>query len=129
MPDDPGDDLEPQVSALEGGMAEMQDRVSKARTDSAAARILASGADHDVSEVRVEMRAVRHALNALRATQVDHGKKINRLDDRVSTLETTVTAGFAGMDAGFAEMRAGFGTMRAGMAEIVGLLDGNGRDK
>lgn len=122
MPDHSSDDLEPRVSALDGDVAEMQDRVSKARTDSAAARILASGADHDVSEVRVEMRAVRHALNALRATQVDHGKKINRLEDRVGTLQGTVTAGFA-------EMRAGFGTMSAGMAEIVGLLDGGTREE
>jgi hypothetical protein len=40
-----------------------------ARADAVAARVLAAGADRDISEVRTELRAPTAALNALREIQ------------------------------------------------------------
>lgn len=70
------DDLTRRVDALE-------DRSRAARADAAAARALASGADRDVAEVRTELRAHTSVLNALRETQIEHGQKLDALDNKV----------------------------------------------
>ncbi|MGQ0463752.1 MAG: hypothetical protein ACT4QG_00370 [Sporichthyaceae bacterium] len=105
-PKDPPGDLEQRVSALEVEVAQLREQSVQAKTDAQAARVLASGADHDVSEVRAELRAHLGAINALHQTQVEQGRR---------------------MDAGFAEMRAEFadvrGELRAGFAHIAGLLE------
>jgi predicted nucleic acid-binding Zn-ribbon protein len=92
------EELEPRVAALEAEMARVRERLDQAGDDATAARVLASGADHAVSEVRAELRAHRGALNALQET--------------LSETRRDMHAGFAEMrgqtDAGFAEMRAGF---------------------
>jgi hypothetical protein len=51
----PEDELEARFTRLEHERAELRERVSFARTDAASARVLAAGADRDVSEVREEM--------------------------------------------------------------------------
>jgi chromosome segregation ATPase len=113
MTDEPRDDLEPRVSALESQMAEV-------RADAAAARILASGADRDVSEVRAELRAHLQAINALgevqRETRTELRRTRTELKAEIDELRTE-------MRTGFAETRAGFATMAAGMQHIVDLLD------
>jgi hypothetical protein len=58
------EDLEARVTALE-------EKMSQARHDAAAARILANGADRDVSELRQDLRGHTKVLNALRETQLD----------------------------------------------------------
>ncbi|MGH3698541.1 MAG: hypothetical protein ACRDQY_03540, partial [Pseudonocardiaceae bacterium] len=73
-------------------------------SDAAAARVLAAGADHDVSEVRAELRAHTKALNALRETQLEQGAAITNLDQKLS---------------------AGFATLNTGMAQIAALLNGH----
>lgn len=70
------DDLTRRVDALE-------DQSRAARADAAAARALASGADRDVAEVRTELRAHTSVLNALRETQIEHGQKLDALDNKV----------------------------------------------
>lgn len=82
-------------------MAELREQVTIARSDAAAARVLASGADRDVSEVRAELRAHTQGLNALRETQLEQGRAISELRQ---------------------EMRDGFATMATGMAQITALL-------
>ena len=44
------------------------------RADAAAARVLAGGVDRDMSVIRVEMRAHRQSLEALREMQVEMGR-------------------------------------------------------
>lgn len=95
--DSPGD-LEQRVSALEVEVAQLREQSVLTQTDAEAARVLASGADRDVSEVRAELRAHLGAINALRETQVEQGRRV---------------------DAGFAEMRT---EMRAGFTHIAALL-------
>ena len=67
-------------------------------------RLLAAGADRDVSEVRAELRAHTQALNALRETQLEQGRKIDEQGR---------------------EMRQGFATLATGMAQITALLTTN----
>lgn len=97
----PADDLEARVRSLEQAVGQLRDEVTLTRTDAAAARELAAGADRDVSEVRAELRAHTQALNALRENQLEQGGAIADLR---------------------AEMRQGFTTVNAGMNLIVELL-------
>lgn len=118
MPD-PGDDFEARLAVLEREVARLREQTAltsseaiAARVDAAAARVLAAGADHDVSEVRAELRAHLQALNALRETQLEQAREMRE--------------GFADIRAemyeGFAEMRAGFAVQATGMAQITALL-------
>jgi chromosome segregation ATPase len=90
----PADDLEARVRSLEQAVGQLRDEVMLTRTDAAAARELAAGADRDVSEVRAELRAHTQALTALRENQLDMQS----------------------------EMRQGFTKVNAGMSLIVELL-------
>jgi isocitrate lyase len=94
--------VEREVAQLRAQLTNTGADVTVARTDSGAARVLASGADHDVTEVRAELRAHTHALNALRETQLDHHAEIQAL-----TTET----------------REGFATLRTGQERITVLLE------
>jgi hypothetical protein len=107
MPD-PADDFETRLTVLEREVARLREQTvltsseaTVARGDAAAARVLAAGADHDVSEVRAELRAHIQVLNALRDTQLEQAREIRE---------------------GFAEMREGFAKQAIGMAEITALL-------
>lgn len=82
-------------------MAELREQVTLAKSDAVAARVLASGAARDVSEVRAELRAHTRGLNALRETQLEQGRAIDGLRQ---------------------ETRNGFATMATGMAQITALL-------
>ena len=79
----------------------LKDSVEISRADAAAARVLAGGADRDVSEMKTLLRAHAQSLNALRETQLDHQGEIR-------TLRT--------------EMQRGFGTLQTGIAQIVDAL-------
>jgi chromosome segregation ATPase len=149
---DPGD-LERRVAALEQEVARIQGELDQAREDTAAARVLATGADRDVSDVRSQLRAQRGLLQALRDSQIEHGTRLDRLERRMDLLEarmTTLEDRIAGMDARLtgrldelterlagqsgrmdaleAEMRRGFAEMRVGMAHIVTLLERDSDD-
>lgn len=69
-------DLARRVDALEDQGREMRAEIAAVRTDAAAARALASGADRDVAEVRAELRAHTSTLNALRETQLEQGQEL-----------------------------------------------------
>jgi chromosome segregation ATPase len=109
MPD-PDDDFEARLAILEREVARLREQsilissdATGARVDAAAARVLAAGADRDVSEVRAELRAHIQALNALRETQLEQTREMRE--------------GFAEMREGFAEMREGFAEMRGDLTE------------
>ncbi|MGH3933114.1 MAG: hypothetical protein ACRDTF_24425 [Pseudonocardiaceae bacterium] len=125
MPDS-ADDFETRLATVERETTRLRDQAARASSDAAAAqadaaaaradagvaRMLAAGADHDVSEVRAELRSHTQALNALRETQVEQGQEI-------AGLRTEMREGFARVDR---EMRQGFATMATGMAQITALL-------
>jgi hypothetical protein len=114
---DPDDNLEARVSALESQMRLV-------RADAAAARVLAGGADRDVSAFGAKLDAHTRALNALRETQLElrevqreQGVAIGVLGQRVDGLTQRV-------DSMEGEMRKGFAMTAAGMARITTLLEG-----
>jgi autotransporter adhesin len=97
------DDLEARVTALESQMRLV-------RADAAAARVLAGGADRDVSAFAAKLDAHTRVLNALRETQLEQGMAIGELSQRVDGLER--------------EMRMGFAMTATGMTRITELLEG-----
>ena len=111
------EDMESRLSAVEREVVRLRETASLAATDAGAARVLAAGADHDVSEVRAELRAHTSALNALRETQLEQGRRLDRMDGRLDRMDGR----FDGMEARMAD---GFATVGAGMAQIVTLLEG-----
>lgn len=86
------------------------------RADAAAARVLAGGADRDVSAFGAKLEAHTRALNALRETQLEQGVAIGVLGQRVDGLTQRVD----GLES---EMRKGFAMTAAGMARITALLE------
>jgi len=107
------EDIENRLTAVERNVAELQQRSELATTDASAARTLAAGADHDVSEVRAELRAHTSALSALRQTQVEFQHALVDMSRRIDGLERTTHEGFA--------------MLGGGMAQIVGLLEDKDR--
>jgi hypothetical protein len=69
------EDIEARVTALENEMRPV-------RADAEAARVLASGADRDVSDLKVKLDAHTKVLSALRETQLEHGKRLDGLEGR-----------------------------------------------
>ena len=105
MPDS-NDDIEIRVTILEREIVQLRKQVALSSSDAAAARVLAAGADHDVSEVRAELRAHTQALNALRETQLELELKVSGLDKKVNGLDQKVTEGFAMLGTGMAQITA-----------------------
>ncbi|MGH3911756.1 MAG: hypothetical protein ACRDRM_13105, partial [Pseudonocardiaceae bacterium] len=112
------------VTILEREVVRLREQAALTSSDAAAARVLSAGADHDVSEVRAELRAHTRALNALRETQLEQDRKISGLDHTVTGLDHTVTGldqKVTGLDQ---KMTEGFATLATGMAQITALLTG-----
>ncbi|MGA9376858.1 MAG: hypothetical protein WBV64_17870 [Mycobacterium sp.] len=99
------DEIEERVSALEKEVRDLSGRVRGTEQDAAAARVLAGGADRDVSEIRTEIRDLRQAgigsFNAMREDTVDLRGHVDR---------------------GFAEVRGKLDAAAAGQQQIVGLI-------
>jgi chromosome segregation ATPase len=111
------DDIETRVAILEREVVRLREQVALSSSDAAGARVLAAGADRDVSEVRAELRAHTQALNALRETQLEQGRAIGGLEHKVTGLDQKVTD----LDQKVTE---GFATVGTGMAQITALLTG-----
>jgi chromosome segregation ATPase len=107
------------VTALETQVRELTEQVRHSAQDAAAARVLAGGADRDVTEIRAEIRDFRKAttasFNAMREDFTD-------LRADFTDLRTEVNARFAEVDRGFAEMHGKFDAAAAGQQQIVSLL-------
>lgn len=105
-------DLERRVEALEHEVGELRKEVTRGREDSAAARVLAGGADRDVAEIRGEIRDLRdsnnRSFNAMREDLTDLRQQFGGLRDE--------------MHRGFLEMRAQFDVAAAGIDAITQLL-------
>lgn len=112
-------DLEGRVSALETRLSDLDVRVRRSEQDAAAARVLAGGADRDVTEMRAEVRDFREQnLRVLNAVRQD-----------LTDLRNETRAGFADVDRrfegvhdGFVEMRGKLDAAAVGQQQIAGLL-------
>jgi hypothetical protein len=91
-------DLEARVAALEDAVQALTGRLRASEQDAAAARVLAGGADRDVTEIREQNTRV---LSAMREDLGDLRGKV---------------------DTGFTEIRGKFDAAAAGQQQIVGLL-------
>jgi chromosome segregation ATPase len=111
------DALETRVTTLEHEVAHLREEITTTRSDAAAARILAGGADRDVSAFGAKLDAHTKTLNALRETQVEQGEILREHSEKIDRLETR----FDGLER---EMRHGFATLGTGMAQITALLQG-----
>jgi chromosome segregation ATPase len=122
----PDDDVEARFTRLEHEVAELREQVALTRSDAAAARVLAAGADRDVSEVRAELRAHTQGLNALRETQLEQSRALGEQRQEINGLRHEMREGFTSqgqrIDELEREMRGGFATMATGMAQITALL-------
>ncbi|GAA1241729.1 hypothetical protein GCM10009609_01580 [Pseudonocardia aurantiaca] len=103
---------EPDEESLESRVRNLEDEVRVSRSDAAAARVLAGGADREVSDVRSELRAHNQVLNALRETQLEQGQQIAELRSELRLEVGQLRS----------EMQQGFGTLHTGMAQITALL-------
>jgi hypothetical protein len=89
--DSPADNVEARLTVLEGEVARLRERVGLTATDAAAARVLAGGADRDVSEVWAELRAHTQALDALRETQLEQRQELLGLRQDLISLDQRVS--------------------------------------
>ncbi|HET9258073.1 MAG TPA: hypothetical protein VFO16_23155 [Pseudonocardiaceae bacterium] len=103
------------MAVLERQFLKLHEQVALAVSEASAARVLAAGADHDVSEVRAELRAHTQSLNALRETQLELSKEVHSLSKEVFGLQDKVTS----LDD---KVTRGFSTLSAGMTQILALL-------
>ena len=122
-------DIPTRVTRLEQAIVEV-------RREAAAARLLAAGADHDVSVIKDTMHAHTRSLNALRETQMEHGQRLDRLErkvddgfaqvdanfERVDANFRQIDANFKQVDANFLTVGAEFSKVNTGIAQITALL-------
>jgi predicted nucleic acid-binding Zn-ribbon protein len=106
------DNLEARLTAVEEGLQALSARVRVSEHDAAAARVLAGGADRDVSEIRTEIREFREQNNRV----------LNAMRDDLSDLRTKVDTNATRMDGGFIEIRGRLDAAAAGQQQIVDLL-------
>jgi chromosome segregation ATPase len=105
-------DLEARVTALEAQVRALDERVRHNQQDAAAARVLAGGADRDVTEIRRETREFREQNNRV----------LNAMREDLADLRSQVNSGFARIDDKFAEMRGKLDAAAAGQEQIARML-------
>jgi hypothetical protein len=106
-------ELEARGAALETQVHELAERVRRNEQDAAAARVLAGGADRDVTQVRSEIRDFRQATLS----------SFNAMREDLTDVRTRVNDSFVQADRGFAEMRGRLDATAAGLSHITGLLN------
>lgn len=105
------------LEELEQRLAALEERVAAIREDAAAARVLAGGADRDVTRFGETLGAHTRVLNALRETQLEQGTELTAVAGRVDALSGRVDALSDRVD-------EGFGKLTVGMTGISRLLRG-----
>jgi chromosome segregation ATPase len=138
LPDMP-EDIEARVTALEGEVRDLSQRVRATEHDAAAARVLAGGADRDVTEVRTEMRAFRQAttssFNAMREDLRSLREHVDNQFDEVNNRFAEIHGRLDVADNSFAQIRGRLDGYAAGQQQIVDMLtvlierDGGGPDQ
>lgn len=118
------DDLEDRLALLEREVARLREQVVLASSDAGAARVLAAGADHDVAEVRAELRAHTMVLNALRETQLEQGQTLQQHSQLLQQHSQLLQEHGQLLQEHGQKMSDGFSTLNVGMAQITVLLKG-----
>jgi predicted nucleic acid-binding Zn-ribbon protein len=131
-------DLEARMTTLETQFQELAENFRHTKQDATAARVLASRANRDVTEIRTEIRDFRKAttasFNAMREdftdlrTQVNNGfteirSEVCRGFAEVRSRFAEVDGKFAEVDNGFIAIRGKLAAAAAGQQEIVTLLN------
>ncbi len=126
------EDIDNRLSSLEQAVAQLRIQQVAIASEAAAARILAAGADHDVSQVRAAYLAQTRLLEALRQTQVEHGQRLDSIDgrlDRVDGRLDRVDGRLDGIDGRLDRVDGRLDSidgrldgLQTGMAEILRLL-------
>jgi outer membrane murein-binding lipoprotein Lpp len=134
------------MEELEGRVTALEVQMRNVRQDAAAARVLAGGADRDVSALAAKVDANTRLLEALRETQVEDHAAIVDLKGDVASLKGDVgglksdVGGLKGDVGGLkgdvadvrrdvAELKVGFVNLARGQEMIVELLRRrNGRE-
>ena len=109
------DEIHKRVTKLERQMVD-------ARKDTAAARVLAGGADRDVSDMQTQLRAHTRTLNALRETQLEHGERLSGVDGRLGGVEGRLGGVEGRLDRLENKVDHGFSMVSVGMAQLTALL-------
>ena len=116
------DNLEARVAALETQVQELSEQVRHSAQDAAAARVLAGGADRDVTEIREEIRDFRRATTA----------SFNAMREDLTDLRANLTDLRTKVDDGFTAIRGQLDAAAAGQQQVVNLLNtiitGQGED-
>ncbi len=66
---------------------ELQRRVGTLEDDMRLAKRATADMDRDLSDFRATNRAVLQSLNALRQTQIEHGRRLDRMDQRFDGID------------------------------------------
>lgn len=121
------EELEERVAALETQVHDLVERVQRSEHDAAPARVLAGGADRDVSEIRAEIRDFRdqnnRVLNAMRDDLTDLTERVDHLTERLDGLAERLGGLTERTEGGFAQIRGSLDATAAGQSHIVELLD------
>lgn len=127
------DDLDARLSNVERDVEGLKTENEQLRRDVSAARVLAAGADQDVSGMHAAFRAQTMILNALRETQLEQenrfGKRMDgfearmdRFEARMDRFEVRMDRFEVRLDGLETEVRTGFAKMTVGMQQITTLL-------
>jgi hypothetical protein len=121
------------MEELEGRVTALEVQMRNVRQDAAAARVLAGGADRDVSTLAAKVDANTRLLEALRETQVEDHAAIVDLKGDVASLKGDVgglKGDVAEVRRDVAELKVGFVNLARGQEMIVELLRRrNGREE
>lgn len=134
------EDLDARLRNVERDVEDLKTENGQLRRDVSAARVLAAGADQDVSGMHAAFRAQTMILNALRETQLEQegrfGNRLDGFDARMDRFDARMDKFDARMDKFGArmdrfelrldgletEVRTGFAKMTVGMQHITTLL-------
>lgn len=123
----PDDSLVQRVTVVEREVARLREHGILSAFDAAAARVLAAGADRDVSEVRAEVRARTSVMDALRDTQLEQDR---RATDGFATLSTGLTelgGEVTGLHGSVTGLRSGQAAARRELGELRAIQTDQGR--
>jgi predicted nuclease with TOPRIM domain len=98
----------------------LRERTMFTSADAGAARTLAAGADHDVSEVRAELRAHLSVLHALRETQLEQSQRLDGVDGRLDRMDGRLD----GLDGRLDRMDGRFDGLDGRLDRMDGRFDG-----
>ncbi|MPY98217.1 MAG: hypothetical protein GEU97_09500 [Actinophytocola sp.] len=110
-------------------MTALEQKLRVVTADAAAARVLAGGADWDVSAMQDQLRGQTKLLNALRETQIEHGDRLGRIEGRLDGLEGrmhSLEGCMDGIDGRMESLEGRFdrleNTVTEGFAKVMELL-------